>query len=63
LEHRAGYMCGWCALEGNRLIVQPHPASACAPAVFLYPDEIDIVGQVVGVAMRLDQGRKRRTRS
>ena len=63
LEHRAGYVCGWCALEGTRLIVQPHPASTCAPAVFSYPDEIDIVGQVVGVAMRLDQGRRRRTRS
>jgi hypothetical protein len=31
--------------------------------VYSYPDQIDIVGQVTGVAMRLDQGRKRRTRS
>lgn len=63
LEHRDGYACGWCNLEGNRLVLQPHPASMCNPQVFLYPDEIDVVGQVTGVAMRLDQGRRRRNGS
>ncbi len=63
LEHREGYACGWCNLEGNRLVLQPHPASMCSPQVFLFPDEIDVVGQVTGVAMRLDQGRRHRNGS
>ena len=62
-EHRRGWICGWCHQAGKQLILEPHPASGCAPEVFSYPDEIDLVGQVTGVAMRLDQGRKRRTRS
>jgi transcriptional regulator with XRE-family HTH domain len=63
LEHRQGYTCGWCSLTDNQLIVQPHPASQCAPEVYTYPDQIDVVGQVTGVAMRLDQVRRRRIRS
>jgi transcriptional regulator with XRE-family HTH domain len=63
MEHREGYCLGWCTLTGAQLIVQPHPSSGCSPRVFAYPDEVDILGQVVGVAMRLDQGRRRRVRS
>jgi transcriptional regulator with XRE-family HTH domain len=62
-EHRQGYACAWCNLIENRLILQPHPASECSPQVYVYPDEIDIIGQVTGVAMRLDHGRRRRPRS
>ena len=62
-EHRQGYVCGWCSLNGNQLVLQPHPASTCEPEVYAYPSEIDVIGQVTGVAMRLDQGRRRRTRS
>jgi hypothetical protein len=62
LEHRGGYVCGWCNLNDNQLVLQPHPASQCNPEIFKYPDEIDIIGQVSGVAMRLEQGKRRRTR-
>src|SRR5262249_42857346 len=64
LEHREGYVCSWCNLndDATQLILHPHPSSPCSPEVFLYPDEIDVIGQVVGVAMRLDR-KKRRTRS
>jgi hypothetical protein len=62
LEHRSGYVCGWCSLNGDQLIVQPHPASLCTPQIYTYPDEIDLIGQVSGIAMRLDQGRRRRAR-
>jgi len=62
-EHRKGYSCGWCSLNGSRLLLQPHPASTCEPEVYIYPSEVDVIGQVTGVAMRLDQGRRRRTRS
>jgi transcriptional regulator with XRE-family HTH domain len=59
-EHRQGYVCGWCALNDNQLVVQPHPASLCAPQVWIYPEQIEIVGQVAGVAMHLDQAKRRR---
>lgn len=63
LESRQGYACGWCNIDGRQLIRQPHPSSGCNPEVYAFPEEIDVVGQVTGVAMRLDQGRRRRTRS
>jgi hypothetical protein len=63
LEHRQGYVCAWCSLNDGTMILEPHPASACAPLVMDYPADIDVIGQVTGVAMRLDQGRRRRTRS
>jgi transcriptional regulator with XRE-family HTH domain len=62
-EHRSGYACSWCNLTENHLVLQPHPASMCNPEIFGYPEEIDVIGQVTGVAMRLDQGKRRRTRS
>jgi transcriptional regulator with XRE-family HTH domain len=54
LEHRHGYLCGWCALEDGTLSVQPHPASDKPSIMFKYPPDIDVVGQVVGMAMLLD---------
>jgi hypothetical protein len=62
LEHRQGYACGWCYLSGERLILQPHPTSACAPQIYAYPNDIDVIGQVTGVAMNLDQDRRHRQR-
>ena len=63
MEHRNGFSCGWCTLNGEQLIVQPHPASMCSPEVYGYPHEVDVLGQVTGVAMRLDLGKRRRARS
>jgi len=63
LEHRAGFLFGWCALTDGHLIVQPHPASECLPLVYAYPSEIDVIGRITGVAMILDQGKRRRTRA
>jgi len=62
-EHRKGFSCAWCTLNENQLVLQPHPASGSYPQVFLFPDEIDVLGQVTGVAMRLDQGKRRRSRT
>ncbi len=53
VDVRDGYRCSWGLLEGGRLILQPHPLSSRAPEVRRYPDEAEVVGQVVGVAMRL----------
>jgi transcriptional regulator with XRE-family HTH domain len=63
LEHRGGCVCGWCVLADNRLLVQPHPASHRAPLMFEYPKEIDIIGQVIGVAMLLESRRRRHART
>ncbi len=58
-EHREGYICGWCDLAGDRLVVLPHPASHRKPSVYRFPADIDLLGQVIGVAMLLDSGRRR----
>jgi hypothetical protein len=50
-------------LSDNRLLVLPHPASHRAPLTFEYPKEIDVVGQVVGVAMLLESRRRRHART
>lgn len=63
LEHRSGCVVGWCTVNEGKLVVQPHPASQCPATVYAYPAEIDVVGQVTGVAMVLDQGKRRRTRA
>ncbi|MCW5978509.1 MAG: helix-turn-helix transcriptional regulator [Bryobacteraceae bacterium] len=63
LEQRDGYACGWCSLKDGQMVVLPHPASNCEPRVFAYPNEIEVIGQVVGMATRLYPGRRRRTRS
>jgi transcriptional regulator with XRE-family HTH domain len=62
-EHRQGFACGWASLNEDQLVILPHSLSGCSPQVFRYPDEIDLIGQVSGIAMRLDQGKRRRTRT
>jgi transcriptional regulator with XRE-family HTH domain len=59
LEHRDRFLCGWCTLMGNNLWIQPHPASQEKPSVFEYQKEIDVVGQVTGIAMILEPKRQR----
>lgn len=63
LEHREGFSCGWCTLEGDQLLIQPHPASERHASVFRFPDEIEVIGQVTGVAMLLDSNRRRGSKS
>lgn len=63
VEHRKGYRCGWCAQRDGLLLVQPYPGSQVSPEIFRFPGEADVVGQVVGLAMRLDLGKGLHTRS
>jgi len=60
LEHRGGYRCGWCAVRSGSVILQPHPSSHAMPDVFSV-NEIDVIGQVIGVAMLLEPARRRTT--
>ena len=62
LEHRGGYLCGWCTVLDNWVLVQPHPASQQKPGVF-EAAEIDVIGLVAGVAMLLQPKSRRHARS
>jgi transcriptional regulator with XRE-family HTH domain len=62
-EHRDGFACGWCSLDADRLLVQPHPASETQPRLFRFPEEIDVIGQVTGVAMLLEPNKRRHSRA
>ena len=62
LEHREGYRVGWCALLAGKILLQPHPASQQEPVLFELSD-VDVVGQVTGVAMLLDARKRRHARS
>ncbi len=53
IELRDGYRCAWCQLTGTRLTLIPYPTSPVLSQSFNYPDDAEIVGQVVGVAMGL----------
>lgn len=53
IEHREGYACAWAHLKEKTLLLQPHPLSPCAPRLFSYRQEAEVVGQVVGVAKQL----------
>jgi transcriptional regulator with XRE-family HTH domain len=53
IELRDGYRCAWCQVDDARLTLIPHPLSPVAAQSFKFPDEAEIVGQVVGVAMRI----------
>jgi transcriptional regulator with XRE-family HTH domain len=54
LEMREGFTCSWCKLDGQILTLMPHPVSSYPIEDFLYPRDIEIVGRVVSVFLRLD---------
>ncbi len=56
IETRDDHTCCWCTLTREGLILQPHPLSPVSPR-FLGHDEAEVLGQVVGVAMRLGEWR------
>jgi hypothetical protein len=62
LEHRDGYYCRWCSVKDDVLSLIPDPASEAPILNFQYPGAIEVVGQVVGVAMSLDPGKRRHSR-
>ena len=55
VELRSGYRCGWFQKDKSRLIMQPHTLSRCAPEAWRAPEEAEIVGRVVGLAMFLNE--------
>ena len=63
VEYRVGYSCCWCNLDDGHLVLQFHPSSGRVPKRFRFPEEAVVIGQVVGVAMRLDLANRRHTHS
>ncbi len=57
IETREGHTCCWCTLKGDQLIIQPHPLSPVQPRMLKNEKEAEVIGQVVGIAMRLDEWR------
>ena len=55
VETRDGYTCCWCAAKRDNLILQPHPLSPVSVRVLRQPQEAEIIGQVVGIALRLGE--------
>jgi transcriptional regulator with XRE-family HTH domain len=55
VETREDHVCCWCTLTRDEIILQPHPLSPVSPRVLRYPQEAEVLGQVVGVAMRLGE--------
>ena len=53
VELRDGYRCAWCEVDGSRLVMISHRQSGEPVRTLSLATEAEIVGQVVGVAMRL----------
>jgi transcriptional regulator with XRE-family HTH domain len=62
LEHRDGHYCRWCSVKDGHISLIPDPSSE-APVLTFPTGEIDIIGQVIGLAMSLDPEKRPRTRS
>ncbi len=52
IELRNAYACGWCELQGNHLLIIPHPSSPGSIRRFIYRKEAEIVGRVTGFYTR-----------
>src|SRR5271156_930935 len=57
LETRTGHICCWCTLTKEEIILQPHPMSPVAARALRYPQEAEVIGQVVGLAIKLGEWR------
>jgi transcriptional regulator with XRE-family HTH domain len=53
LDLRKEYACGWCDHVEGKLLLVPHPLANLQTRIFAFPSEADIIGQVIGVAMRI----------
>jgi transcriptional regulator with XRE-family HTH domain len=53
VETREGHVCCWCAVRRGEIVLQSHPLSPVLPRILKHPQEAEVIGQVVGVAMRL----------
>ncbi len=55
VETREGYTCSWCNIKGDQIVLQPHPLSPVTVRVLRHPQEAEVIGQVVGIALKLGE--------
>lgn len=55
IETREGHVCCWCSVRRGEIVLQSHPLSPVPPRILKHPQEAEVLGQVVGVAMRLGE--------
>jgi len=55
VETREGHTCCWCSMRKEEIILQPHPLSPAPIRILRHPQEADVLGQIVGVAMKLTE--------
>jgi transcriptional regulator with XRE-family HTH domain len=55
VETRDGHTCCWCSMRRDDLVLQPHPLSPVQVRILRHPQEAEVLGQVVGVAMKLTE--------
>jgi hypothetical protein len=55
VETREGHVCCWCSVRRGEIILQSHPLSPVPARILKHPQEAEVLGQVVGVAMRLGE--------
>jgi transcriptional regulator with XRE-family HTH domain len=53
VETREGHVCCWVSVRRGEIVLQSHPLSPVPPRILKHPQEAEVLGQVVGVAMRL----------
>ncbi len=55
VETRDGHTCCWCSMRRDEIILQPHPLSPAPVRMLKHPQDAEVLGQVVGVAMKLTE--------
>ena len=55
VETREGFTCCWCSMKGDQLVLQPHPLSPVAIRMLRHPQEAEVIGRVVGIAVKLGE--------
>ena len=61
LETRDGHYCRWCSVKDGMISLIPDPSSD-APVLTFPMSEVDVIGQVVGLAISLDPEKRPRIR-
>lgn len=52
-ELRGGFACGWCERRQSTITLLAHPLSPGQSHTFAYPREIEVIGRVTMILMRL----------
>jgi len=55
VETREGYTCCWCTSKDENIVLQPHSLSPVAVRILRHPRDAEVIGQVVGIALKLGQ--------